>query len=200
MQRGWADSRAAAFTSVTEIIAHLQQTQGSISYILENVPAVLNYPEITDALGQPVLLKAHMLGSTARRNTAIWTNAAGLHAEWQAVELAYDASSAPTVQETLNKHNFKEWQTRGDWQTILPKFVAKTNSWAFTNKGTGMLLHNGVLMEPSPDVREACMGYEVGTTSGDDISPAGLRHSVLGAAIDCNLMKWIIKKITECFK
>ena len=180
---GWKDPRAQPFVHITNIISHLQRMQGSISYIIENVPAALHYPEIIEALGYPVLLKAHMLGSVAKRDTLVWTNATCLHTSWQKVELNYDETKAPTVQEVLAKHHLTDWDVRGEWQRILPKFVARANSWAFINGGPGMLLHNGVLEEPSPEVREVAMGYDIGSTVGDDISHA-LRHSVLGACID----------------
>ena len=57
-----------------------------------------------------------------------------------------------------------------------------------------MLLHKGKLREPTPDVREVCMGFDKDSTAGVGISDQ-LRHSGLGACIDCNLAKWVLQKI-----
>ena len=46
------------------------------TYIIENVPNSAKFQDIIHSLGTPIIVEAHLLGSSALRKTAIWTNAA----------------------------------------------------------------------------------------------------------------------------
>jgi hypothetical protein len=57
--------------------------------------------------------------------------------------------------------------------------------------GPGMLIHQGSLQEPSPDMKELAMGYKRGTTTIEGLS-ASIRHKLLGACMDLNISRWLI--------
>ena len=54
----------------------LHQSQNKkLAYFIENDPNSAKFVDITDSLGDPVMVEAHRLGSSSLRKTAVWTNA-----------------------------------------------------------------------------------------------------------------------------
>jgi hypothetical protein len=68
------DMPTVPFTASCHIISQLATSQGFLSYIITSIPGATRIPELRASLGEPILARAHDLGSTARRNTLVWTN------------------------------------------------------------------------------------------------------------------------------
>ena len=75
---GWESIDSIPLVSCVNLIKLLseEQTSAPITYFIENVPSFAKFINITNSLGQPIILEAHQLGSIALRKTTIWTNSA----------------------------------------------------------------------------------------------------------------------------
>ena len=148
------------------------------------------------ALGPPTVLQAHLLGSAARRDTAIWTNMADLHTAWARQTTRSSNTQRPPIQKMLTKWGAANWSAPDPDQQLLPKFVSRHASYAFRENsggpGSGMLLHHGRLEEPSAFIRECAMGFAPNSTAAPGASES-LRRRALGAAIDMNIATWVIR-------
>ena len=109
-QLGWEDPRAAVFKVVINLLNYMINHQSTPPrFVIENVKGASHCPTLRAALGAPTVLQAHLLGSTARRTTAIWTNMADLHSAW-AHHLTLTANRfGPTVQNRLKQWNATGW-------------------------------------------------------------------------------------------
>ena len=58
--------------------------------------------------------------------------------------------------------------------------------------GPGLLMHQGSLQEPCPEIKELAMGYKKGATATEGLVTS-LRHKLLGACMDHNISTWLIK-------
>ena len=58
--------------------------------------------------------------------------------------------------------------------------------------GPGLLMHQGSLQEPSPEIKELAMGYKKGAIAVEGLL-ASLRHKLLGACMDHNISVWLLK-------
>lgn len=58
--------------------------------------------------------------------------------------------------------------------------------------GLELLLHQGTLQEPSPEMKELAMGYKRGTTIAEG-PLTSLRRKLLGACLDHNVSTWLMK-------
>ncbi len=118
-------------------------TQQPLTYVVENVPGAGSYKSIINALGLPLKVSAHLLGSAARRETLIWTNS---HPR-EFLQSHMTASMIPptTVGDFLSKHQYeKDWTAPQSLSlSIFPKFLSRLSSHAFrmhgTTRGSGML-------------------------------------------------------------
>ena len=93
----------------------------------------------------PLKVNARLLGSTARRETLLWTNAHPR--EFLQSHLTTSLVTPLAVGDFLIEHGFdKEWSTPVPLaQTVFPKFLSRIGSHAFrlhgTTSGPGMLQH-----------------------------------------------------------
>ena len=79
--------------------------------------------------------------------------------------------------------------------------MSRFNSWAYSftvdgKQGPGLLLHQNVLREPSPEIKELAMGYDIGSTAAGGITIA-MRHKVLGACMDQNIARWLLQSVIQ---
>ena len=78
-QLGFKDARSTSFYHCLRIIKALYTlTRMPLANVVENVPVAARYRSIIDALGLPLKVQAQHLGSAARRDTLLWTNARSL--------------------------------------------------------------------------------------------------------------------------
>ena len=79
--------------------------------------------------------------------------------------------------------------------------MSRYGSWmySFTTNGKvgqGLLICNNEFQEPSPDIKEVAMRYDVGSTAIEGISTT-MRHKLLGACMDLNIAKWLIQASSQ---
>ena len=75
-QQVFSDLRSSSFHHCLRVIKAIHTlTSQPITYVIENVPGAGRYRSIIDAVGLPLKVSAHLLGSVARRETLLWTNA-----------------------------------------------------------------------------------------------------------------------------
>ena len=197
---GWKSIRSQAFIACINLIRELYDDQvGNLTYVIENVPGARRFTAITDALGAPTIVNATELGSSARRETTLWTNG-GTPKDLETTYRRH-MKFGPGISELLQRHGFWAWQTWSPDQHYFPKLICRRGSYAFSYQpngapGQGMLLHNRVFEEPSADIREVAMGFPKGATSAPGASEQ-LRHLILGGCVDSNVAKWIIRAIAD---
>eukprot|EP00873_Tetraselmis_striata_P006952 jgi/Tetstr1/427216/TSEL_017404.t1 len=209
---GWQDHRSRGFASVIGFIRFYLTTQPTpLRYIMENVPDALDFFEILPSLGTGNIMRATACGSTAHRDTLLWTNIA----------------PQPDIQNYVSNINDIELTDPGPcaWDHCLsefphftpvvttdyfPKFVARPGSYAFrmqTNgqPGAGMVCEhdgpwswadNGRWREPLPaTLRARAMGFTLDALPTSHLSEAALRN-LLGGLIDLNVMRDYIKAVS----
>ena len=165
---------------------------------MENVPGAASFPEILTAFGEPMMARAHHLGSAARRDTLIWTNIRGV--EFLRQHYASHVRPPVTVGELLAKHGFApQWSAPPRLRhSVLPKLLSRRGSNAYrmhgNQPGRGMLLRNGTWTEPDPDIRACGTGFDVDTAAlpGIDVK---LRHEIFGACLDANIGRCLVAAI-----
>ena len=79
--------------------------------------------------------------------------------------------------------------------------VPRFNSWAYSfttagKPGPGMLIHQNVLQEPNPEIKEATMGYNIGSTAAGGVTVA-MRHRVFRVCMDQNIARWLIPSVFQ---
>ena len=62
--------------------------------------------------------------------------------------------------------------------------------------GPGLLMHQGSLQEPTPEIKELAMGYKKGTTTTEGLM-ASRRHKLLGACLDHDIFVWLQKSCRD---
>eukprot|EP00873_Tetraselmis_striata_P014049 jgi/Tetstr1/434313/TSEL_023419.t1 len=183
---GMHDPRAQPFYASCQVIKDLHRRQPYRSWIIGNVAGAAWFPRLSEALGEPML--AHELGSSARRDTLIWTNAQSI----ECLRSHYHASMQRPreVGELLVKHGFSPAWTAPPHlrHNVFPKFVSRVGSWAYRmhgpTPGKGMLLHNGVPEEPNCAIKCVAMGHDPGAADLPGISHV-LRHQIIGSSLAC---------------
>jgi hypothetical protein len=79
--------------------------------------------------------------------------------------------------------------------TILPRFRIRPTPVPREDSGqsstTGLLLKDGILKPPSPEVREVLMGFTRGDTEATGFTPEQRIH-ILGQCRDLNLLHWVV--------
>eukprot|EP00873_Tetraselmis_striata_P041792 jgi/Tetstr1/462056/TSEL_007126.t1 len=127
-----ADPRAGGLYGSIDVVKRLASMQpGGVNFVLENVPGAARCHEIVEAMGTPILVRAHELGSTARRDTVVWSNIRDIdffRAHYQ------QAQRAPlSVGELLTTHVFSpRWTAPSHLQHgLFSKFVSRRGSYAY---------------------------------------------------------------------
>ena len=167
-REGWDAKASSVFIKCVNLARELYSAQkGKLAWAIENVPGALSFTAIREALGDPIMLKATDLGSSALRGTAIWTNAA--HQGYLTQHFKESRRPPPTIPALLNKLQMPLWTTWHPRQTHFPKFLSRPGSWNFRvakngSPGIGMIYFKGEPMEPCAEIREATMGMAVGHT------------------------------------
>ena len=193
---GWDSETSHAFISTVNLTRQLyDHHKGDLTYIFENVPGIISFRAVIQSLGAPVMAKATDLGSTSRRDTALWTN--GAPHSYLEEDMAKHRRPGPSVPEFLQLHGYSpEYQALMKDPYYWPKFVARPGSWAFSfqsdcTPGPGLILHNGEYVEPINEMREESMGMEAGATAAPGIT-AGIQRIVIGNAMDHNIAGWLV--------
>ncbi len=109
-QQGFRDLRSSSFSHCRRVIGSIHYlTHQPLTYVVENVPGAGRFKSIINALGLPLKVSAHLMGSAARRETLIWTNA---HPR-EFLQSHLTASLVPptTVGDFLIKHQFGKDRT-----------------------------------------------------------------------------------------
>jgi ribonuclease HI len=210
--KGLNDRRSLALLAVARIITFLHHTQGNLAFMIENVKGTEKFPELTEMLGEGVLLDAPPCGSNASREIVLWQNlrpAAFLRKAFHdirprrppttvnALLQANGIHDWTTQRLTLGKHttNF-EYNIAGRDLYVLPKFVCYYKSHQYKEgrgkvSPLGLMWHNNKLDVPIPEIKELCMGYSKGTTAHSGLTERQ-RHHLLGQVYDPNQMGWAI--------
>ena len=123
---GFDDVRSSSFLHCLRIIKVIHDlTSQPITYVLENVPRAGRYRSIVDALGLPLKVSAHLLGSASPRETLLWTNAHPR--EHLQSHMTASLVTPTTIGDFLTAHGFdKEWSAPVSLaQTVSPKFMSR---------------------------------------------------------------------------
>ena len=196
---GFDDPRSASLiksAEVVQLLAH-QQPDG-VNWVFENVPGAADFPEILQAFGEPILVRAHHLGSVAKRDTLLWSNIKTV--DFLRRHYASQVRPPTTVGEFLVDQGFApQWEApprlrRGNF----PKMLARKGSNAYRmhgdRPGRGMLLHNGRWMEPCTEMRPPATGFERQAVDLPGMD-TNLRHRIFGSCLDNNVGKWFAAAI-----
>eukprot|EP00873_Tetraselmis_striata_P040637 jgi/Tetstr1/460901/TSEL_006057.t1 len=151
----------------------------------------------------PVMARAHELGSSSRRGTPLWTNARNP----DAMQGHYHGSLCrPTsVDDLIAKGGFApEWQAPAHLRhSKFGKFVSRKGSFAHrmpgSAPGSSMLLHNGVYEEATTDIKCISMGFDANAVDFPEVS-ADLRRRIIGACVDSNVARWLMAPISSASK
>ena len=104
-QQGFSDLRSSSFHHCLRVIKSIHDlTRQPVNYVVENVLGAGRYMSIINALGLPLKISAHHLGSAARRETLLWTNA--YLREFLQSHLTTSLVTPPTVGDFLIQHGF----------------------------------------------------------------------------------------------
>ena len=199
---GWDSKASSVFIKCVNLARDLYNAQhGKLTWVIENVPGSVSFTAIREALGDPIMLNATNLGSSAMRGTAIWTNAAQLRYLAQHYEGTSRRNTSPTITDLLHKLQMPLWTAPNPNQHYFPKFLSRPGSWNFRiskngTPGRGMLLFKGKPMEPCAEIREAAMGMPVGHTHCEGLD-AAQRLRLLGACMDHNVATWLLDKLAK---
>ena len=199
---GFQDPRAVSFTASLEIIFRLSNYGSrALNYVIENVPGAASYYNILDALGVPIIVQAHLLGSYSRRDTLLWTNSRSL----SHLREHYRQSQVPvqTVQSFLEDFQFApEWSAPSSLKNRpFNKFVSRPGSHAFRMHGdvpgSSLLIRNGFYEAPSNDMRALSMGFLRKYLDHPELYSAAERHRLLGSVLDGNICRWLCRALHD---
>lgn len=122
-QLGFKDNMAASFLHCLRIVKEIHSLADQpLHYVIENVPGAGRFKNIVDCLGLPLTMSAHQLGSSARRETLLWTNAHPR--EFLQSHLTTSRVPITTMGEILRLHGFdNEWSAPEDLlEKVFPNF------------------------------------------------------------------------------
>lgn len=124
---GWDTNESKPFISFVNLIKALSSIHGgNITYTIENVPISARFPEITNALGPIIIVKAHKLGSSALTKTMLWTNASAHDFLLQHYENNHHPGNKVPL--FLDKHGFADWRPIAYTWHYFPTFMARAGS------------------------------------------------------------------------
>ena len=146
---------------------------------MENVPGARRYKSIINALGLPLKVNAHLLGSTTRRETLLWTNAHPR--EFVHSHLTASMVTPTSVGDFLIAREFeKEWSAPVPLaQTVFPKFLSRIGSHASTERPHVEECYNIKTSGLSPTVTFEHWPWD------SHVIISLLCHSLRRCAIDC---------------
>jgi len=213
--RGLTAARSQLFWELVRLIGVLQQLLGEQppAFILENVPlqhhrdsriSEQDFLQITQAVGQPVVLDAAQVGSYAHRLRNFWTNLCfpeQLSAAMQfiqrqpgrEVESILPVHREPMPVARTDRAPQYVCNLPGEPRQAWPTLMSRAGSYAFRPGQPGSVLDcsnpsQPVATEPTAQERELAMGYTAGTTAAHGVTEAQ-RCSVLGQCMDANALQ-----------
>jgi hypothetical protein len=176
------------------------RSQGSLNYILFTVLGAARIPALRAALGDPILARAHELGSTARQDSLVWTN---ICSESDLQRHYHTSLSQPlSVGALLAAHGFTPSKSAPPrhHDSVFPRFASTVDYHPYrlhqTSPGRGMLRHRGVWAAPSPSIRVVAMGYPLDVTCSSTLSNV-VRSALLGQAVDSNICEWLVDAVSS---
>lgn len=188
---------------VLRIITALYRKQPSgLTYIVENVPGALRFPEVRQALGEPVLIDAVQYGSAAHRRTCFWSNAAPPRVTQDRLyhlRVLPPLTLRDLLQQALPLHQYFPYAHSPQY---FPKFMRRHGSYAHRlqrdgHPGPGMVQTvSGQALELPADGRELAMGFYRGATAAPALHDQQ-RRQLLGNCIDVNLATAYIGAIMD---
>jgi len=213
--QGLQGPRSNTFFPLVHILAELQQMQQlPPGFLLENVaaqhnhkhPAVstVDHEAICAVLGEPVTVDAPQFGALAHRLRNYWCNLADPASLRTVVEHVHPPGNrivndilddGRTTQEVRRPDAppFYPANIPGQPMRALPTLVATPSSYAFRERGAGMLhvRSTGQLVQPNPDERERALGYPTGCTAAPGVTPRQ-RHAVTGRCMDAFTLRGLM--------
>jgi hypothetical protein len=163
-QLGFEDTRSSSFVHCLRIVWEIyNMVHQPLTYVVENVPGAGRFESITDALGLPLSVSAHRLGSSARRETLLWTNSQSK--EFLLSHLMSTQVPVISVGEVSPLHGFDKERTPSEdlRLKVFPKSSSRIGSNAYrlhdTVPGSGMLLRDEKKAEPDYTIRALAMGF-----------------------------------------
>ena len=211
--RGLLDHRSALFFELVRLTNLLQAAQASSpAYIFENVysgddrrPAVRHdFQVVCQYLGHEFAFDAAQVGARAHRYRAYWTNLAPtvyLRAALSKIQrpgertLDQICGTDRSPQPVLRPDRPPQYPCNipGAARRALPTIVSYPGSYAFRNKGPGMIYDHQLqrLTEPTAEEKEQALGLPVHGTADSRLTPAA-RHVLLGRSMDVQAMEMIL--------
>ncbi|CAI5934949.1 unnamed protein product [Closterium sp. NIES-65] len=217
--KGGEDHRAGLLEDLFRIMKWLQERQGRVAYLLENLdlegdsrePIRLVRDRIRGQLGEGVSCDAAGMGSYAHRLRIYWQNvvpAEQLQAEMEGVRRAAEGkvkdilepgrTPAPVYRKSYSRH--EQCNQVGQERRALPTLVAYVGAagykWEAGKTGPGMVYDHkkGRWEEPTALERELAMGYGEDATAAPGASEADRRRA-LGNTMDGHVMRWLIQQM-----
>ncbi|CAI7912087.1 unnamed protein product [Closterium sp. NIES-53] len=217
--KGEGDQRTRLMEEQFRILEWLQERQGRVAYLLENLdlegdsrePIRLVRDRIRGQLGEGVSCDAARMGSYADRLIMYWQNvvpAMQLQAEIEGVKraaewkvqdiLAPGRTPAPVCRKSYSRH--EQCNQVGQERRALPTLVAYVGAagykWEARKPGPGMVYDHGRRRweEPTALERELAMGYREDATAAPGASEAD-RLRALGNAMDGHVLRWLVLRM-----
>ncbi|CAI7768626.1 unnamed protein product [Closterium sp. NIES-54] len=217
--KGEEDHRKRLMEELFRILEWLQERQGRVAYLLENLdlegdsrePIRLVRDRIRGQLGEGVSCDAARMGSYAHRLRRYWQNvvpAVKLQAEVDGVRrvaerkvqdiLALGRTPAPVCHKSYSRH--EQCNQVGQERRALPTLVAYVGAagykWEAGKPGPGMVYDHGRQRweEPTALERELAMGYGEDATAAPRANEAD-RKRALGNAMDGHVLRWLIQRM-----
>jgi hypothetical protein len=204
--QGLQGNRSSLVFQLTKVIATLQQKapENTVGYILENVPAELNYKSQQvrqDAVQLDCMLGAHAVtdavqhGSYAHRVRALWTNIVNIGLLQTAFrnqkpppnrEVDHILNEGRTAQKAMQSDRWPRCKvnTQGGILKALPTLMAHPYSYAYRSGKQGQVINtDGSTSQPTADERERALGYPQGATSAQGVNEEQI-VAMLGRCMD----------------
>ncbi|CAI7911866.1 unnamed protein product, partial [Closterium sp. NIES-53] len=213
---GMEDARGASFRDLQRVLEMVQQRQGEVAYILENVdlaedkrePVKRAFEEIVGVLGRGVPADAAQLGSRAHRPRRYWQNVMSTavlrhslalmqRLEPRLVSDILEPNRLPAPVTCTDHPSQYQCNEPGKPRQALPTLVSYADARGFRMEGElpgpGMIydVRKGVWEQPTANEREAAMGHLWGATAHPEVTEQQ-RRATLGRAMDANVMTWLL--------
>ncbi|CAI7734670.1 unnamed protein product [Closterium sp. NIES-53] len=217
--KGGEDLRTKLIESLFRILEWLQERQGRVAYLLENLdlegdcrePIQLVRERISRQLGKGISCDAARAGSYAHRLRMYWQNVVPVLRLQEEVEgvkratgrrvldiLEPGRTPAPVCQKGYSKH-YPCNQVGRDMRalpTLVSYVGAASYKWERVRPGTGLVYghRQGRWEEPTALERELAMGYGENVTANLGVSEEE-RRRVVGNAMDGYMMRCLVQRM-----
>ena len=203
--RGQEHPAHAVVDQISYLIQHLAATQeGGIVFVWDTLVGPPLPTHVLEIMGPSTVLNAPKCGSGAHRPTRILQNLPPK----EDLDEAYSNLNYPphTVNDILEHVGLSSWRmptrdtisSTANATTLLPRFRTRPTPPPPGELGPtttiGLLVKDGTLRPPSPEVREILMGFTSGDTEATGLTPAQ-RNYILGQCSDLNRLHWTISRV-----